>query len=227
MTKAGIQVRRRRRGFTLIELLVGMGVAAVISSACLVAFSAIQKCYQLSMARSGVRMNVVRVLDSVQMDLRNASAVTASVAGTYNVFPLTMTMPQRYTEYEPSGDLAGDPGRMASRLTPQYDRTTGKLAVARNITVTYTSRQDTATTLTVSRQVQWVGADGRAKSATRAVATLPKDTVIRFRNNTGGLLATTDKALIAQVSVPVTNRGRATAPIELQGTVYLRGKALP
>src|SRR5678816_196738 len=94
-----IQSRRRAAGaFTLAELLVAAGITGLIGSICMVSFVAIQRCYELSMARSGVRTNVVRILDAMEIDLRNAASITAAVSGAENVLPLTLSIPQRYSD---------------------------------------------------------------------------------------------------------------------------------
>jgi hypothetical protein len=219
--------RERSAAFTLGELLVAAGVAGVIAAVCMTSFVAFQRCYELSMARSGVRTNVVRLFDALEIDLRNATTVTANVSGSVNVLPLTLSIPQRYSDYEPAAAMAGDPSRTGTRLEPEFDPKTGKLGFPRAITVTYALVDAGTATKNLTREVRWTPLSGPAKTATRVIATVPADTAITFQNPSGGLLTTEDLALVARVSARSNSKaGRSSAPIAAVSTIYLRTKSI-
>jgi hypothetical protein len=223
-----IQSRRRAAGaFTLAELLVAAGITGLIGSICMVSFVAIQRCYELSMARSGVRTNVVRILDAMEVDLRNASSLTAAVSGGENVLPLTLTIPQRYSDYEPAASMAGDPGRAATRLLPTFDVKTAKLQFPEPITVTFSMAAAGATAKDLTRAVTWTAPGGAKQTASRVIATVPADTKITFGNATGGLLTANDLSIVAKVSAQSNSKaGRTSAPIAAASTIFLRTKSL-
>jgi hypothetical protein len=218
---------RSTGGFTLVEFLMAAGITGVIAGACMLAFVAFQKCYELSMARSGVRQNIVRLFDALEIDLRNATAVVAAVSGSNNVLPLTLTLPQRYSDYETAGPLAGDPGRDATRLPPTFDTKTGKLGFSKSITVTYSLAPNQPSTQNVIRAVSWTSLAGAKRSAQRVIATVPTTTTVAFRDRSGVLLNGTSLAIAANVSAQSNSRiGRSAAPLVLASTVFLRTKAL-
>jgi hypothetical protein len=194
----------------------------------MMAFMAFQRCYELSMARSGVRSNVARFFDALEIDLRNATALTAAVSGAKNVLPLTITVPQRYSDYEASGSMAGDPGRTATRVEPTYDVKKKSLTLPQSVTVTYALAANDASTRNLLRTITWTPSGGGAsKTASRIIATVPLDTTITFNSTTGGLLASSDLALVATISAQSNSKvGRTSAPIGAAGTVFLRTKAI-
>ena len=217
----------KRRGFTIAEFLVAAGITGVVTGACMMAFMAFQRCYELSITRSGVRSNVARILDALEIDLRNATALTAGVSGSTNVLPLTITVPQRYSDYEASGPMAGDPGRAATRVEPTYDTKTRSLTLPKSVTVTYALAANDASTRNLVRTITWTAPSGGPKTASRIIATVPLDTTITFKSTTGGLLAATDLALVATISAQSNSKvGRTSAPIGAAGTVFMRAKAI-
>lgn len=219
--------QNKRVAFTLAEMLVAAGITGVVAGVCMTSFVAFQRCYELSMARSGVRSNVVRLFDALEIDLRNATALSAGVSGTNNVLPLTITVPQRYSDYETEGSFAGDPGREATRILPTVDTKSGKLSFTRAITITYALVANDATTRNFTRTVSWTPLAGSAKTASRVIATVPLDTTITFKSPTGSLLGATDLALVATVSAQSNSKaGRTSAPIGAAGTVFLRTKSI-
>ena len=215
------------RAFTLPEVLVAIGISGIIAATCMVTFVAIQRCYELSMARSGVRTNVVRMLDAMEIDLRNAESLTAAASSGKNVLPLTITIPQRYSEYEPAASMAGDPGRSATRVQPTFDPNTGKLKFPRSMTVTYAMEPASNATQNLTRAVEWTAASGVTQKATRVIATVPTQTTVTFQDPTGGLLTADDVALVARVSAQSNSKlGRTSAPIAAVSTIFLRTKSL-
>lgn len=218
---------RRRAAFTLAEVLVAVGISGLIASACMVAFVAFQRCYELSMARSGVRSNVLRALDAMEIDLRNASAVSAGVSGTSNVLPLIITIPQRYSDFETTVAMAGDPSRVAKRVQPTFDPKTGKLTFANNVTVTYALVDGIAGARNLTRTATWTSPTGVNQTASRVIATMPTDTTITFHSPTGGLMTADDLALVASISAQSNSKiGRSSAPIASKSTIFLRTKSL-
>jgi hypothetical protein len=159
--------------------------------------------------------------------MRNATSLTAAVSGADNVFPLTITLPQRYSDYETAGPLAGDPGRSATRLAPTFDTKTGKLVFSKSVTVSYSLVKSQAATQDLVRTVSWTSLAGAKRSAQRVIATIPTTTTITFRDPSGSLLTGTSLAIAAKISAQSNSKiGRSSAPLVLSSTVFLRTKAL-
>ena len=224
-----IEINRGRSGFTLVELIVGTGISGVLMAVCLTSFIALQKFQAVCLARSGLRTEMIRMFDTMEVDLRSAKSVTAGVSGSENVFPLVVTVPQRYTAYATTNAMAGEPGRSASRIVPTVSN--GKLTVPNDITVSYDSVANGTTAQDIRRTVNWTES-GVAKTATRVIATVPSAATIRFRssNSTSASpspITSADIAIVAKVDSPLSSKRIATAtPTTMETTIFLRRKAL-
>jgi prepilin-type N-terminal cleavage/methylation domain-containing protein len=224
-------MRKGDRGFTLTELLVATAVFSVVMTICLAGFVALQRFQSVCLARSGLRTEIIRLFDSLEMDLRAARMVSAPVSGNENVLPLTLTIPQRYTAYETTGNLSGDPARTATRVQPTVNTTTGKVEFSADITVRYEAVAKGTTASDIKRTVTWVQS-GAQQTASRVVATVPKTATVRFRSSgstsaSPSPVAASDIALIAKVTSPLsTARSASAAPTTMESTILLRRKLM-
>jgi hypothetical protein len=225
------QRRRGSRGFTISELAVAGGISGMIAVVCMVSYMALQKVQSASLARSEMRSNVIRVFDFVEADLRNATAVSGTTSGNYTVLPITITTPQRYTSFEASGPMGGDPGKSAARIAPTVNTTNGKLTVSSSITITYSSAPQGTASLDLIRSVIWTE-NGAAKRASRTIATLPKDSTLRFRSGTStsaspAPIKSNDYSISASLSAPFAKATNGTgAPTSLETLIFLRRKSI-
>jgi hypothetical protein len=174
---------------------------------------------------------VVRVFDAMAIDLHQATSVTAATSGSANTFPLTLVVPQRYTNYENTGALAGEPSRTASRLSPLVSNVTGKLTASGTITIRYDAVANGTTAKDIQRTVTWTSSSGQ-RSASRVISTLPKDTTYLFRSGTStsaspAPIKATDVSIVAQISAPFSTTSRGTTtPTVMEAPFFLRGKTL-
>ena len=113
-------------GMTLPEIMVALAILGIVLSMCYGSSVALQRGFAATTSWADARTNQVRVLDSLAVDLRNATATsfTTSADGLTNTLPLTLTIPMRYSAYETTGPLAGDPARSATVVNPGVNTTT-------------------------------------------------------------------------------------------------------
>jgi prepilin-type N-terminal cleavage/methylation domain-containing protein len=118
--------QRGSGGMTLVEIMVALAILGIVLSMCYGSSVALQRGFAATTSWSDARTNQVRVLDSLAVDLRNATATsfTTSTDGLTNTLPLTLTIPMRYSAYETTGPLAGDPARSATVVNPGVNTTT-------------------------------------------------------------------------------------------------------
>lgn len=111
---------------TLVEIMVALAILGIVLSMCYGSSVALQRGFAATTSWADARTNQVRVLDSLAVDLRNATATsfTTSADGLTNTLPLTLTIPMRYSAYETTGPLAGDPARSATVVNPGVNTTT-------------------------------------------------------------------------------------------------------
>ena len=118
---------------TLPEIMVALAILGIVLSMCYGSSVALQRGFAATTSWADARTNQVRVLDSLAVDLRNATATsfTTSADGLTNTLPLTLTIPMRYqpnpspsSAYETTGPLAGDPARSATVVNPGVNTTT-------------------------------------------------------------------------------------------------------
>lgn len=164
---------KSRAGFSFVELIVAFGLASLVLSIGVGAFLYLNRGFAFASAASELRANQVRLLDSMSLDLRSATAVsnTPVTVGGRTTF-LTLTLPQMYSSYEPTGPRGGDPSPTATRNSSVVNRTTGKVTLPGTIRVTYFREASGESGVNVGRTVQWT-ASGTTQTASRSVATLP------------------------------------------------------
>src|SRR6266487_5490851 len=112
-------------GMTLPEIMIALAILGIVLSVCYGSSVALQRGFASTTSWADARTNQLRVLDSLALDLRNATAksFTPSADGLTNTLPLTLTIPMRYSAYETTGPLAGDPARSALRVEPSVNTT--------------------------------------------------------------------------------------------------------
>ena len=127
-------------GMTLVEIMVALAILGIVLSMCYGSSVALQRGFAATTSWADARTNQLRVLDSLAVDLRNATATsfTTSADGLTNTLPLTLTIPMRYSAYETTGPLAGDPARSATVVNPGVNTTTRSgMQYSDTVSVTY------------------------------------------------------------------------------------------
>src|SRR5437763_11404155 len=128
--------KQRGGGMTLPEIMIALSILGIVLSVCYGSSVAMQRGFASTTSWADARNSQVRVLDSLALDLRNATAksFTISADGLTNTLPLTLTIPMRYKPnpssspaYETTGPLAGDPARSAQVVKPRVYPTTGSI----------------------------------------------------------------------------------------------------
>jgi prepilin-type N-terminal cleavage/methylation domain-containing protein len=156
-------------GMTLVEIMVALAILGIVFSVCYGSSVALQRGFAATTSWADVRTNQLRVLDSLAVDLRNATAksFTLSADGVTNTLPLTLTIPMRYQPnpspspaYETTGPLAGDPARSALRIEPGVYATTGSMqyrdSSGQQVAVAVTYKYGgSGTKRTIVRQIDW------------------------------------------------------------------------
>lgn len=149
-------------GMTLAEIMVALAILGIVLSMCYGSSVALQRGFASTTSWIDARTNQLRVLDSLAADLRNATAksFTISADGLTNTLPLTLTIPMRYSAYETTGPLAGDPARSALRIEPGIYPTTGSIqyrdSSGQQVAIAVTYRYDgSGTKRTIVRQIDW------------------------------------------------------------------------
>ena len=126
ITRPAYDKQRGGGGMTLAEIMVALAILGIVLSVCYGSSVALQRGFASTTSWIDARTNQLRVLDSLAADLRNATAksFTISADGLTNTLPLTLTIPMRYSAYETTGPLAGDPARSATVVNPGVNTTT-------------------------------------------------------------------------------------------------------
>ena len=169
ITRPASNKHKGHRGMTLAEIMIALGILGLVLSVCYTSSVALQRGFASPTSWADARANQLRVLDSLAVDLRNATAksFTVSANGLTNTLPLTLTIPMRYqpnpilsSAYEATGALAGDPARSALALEPGVYATTGGMQYRDSsgqqvaIAVTY-KYGASGTKRTIVRQIDW------------------------------------------------------------------------
>ena len=169
ITRTASNKHKGHRGMTLAEIMIALGILGLVLSVCYTSSVALQRGFASTTSWADARANQLRVLDSLGVDLRNATAksFTVSANGLTNTLPLTLTIPMRYqpnpilsSAYEATGALAGDPARSALALEPGVYATTGGMQYRDSsgqqvaIAVTY-KYGASGTKRTIVRQIDW------------------------------------------------------------------------
>lgn len=218
--------RGTRSGFTIVEMVVAMGVTVALSAVCMLAFIGLQRGFAFCTAWSDARTNQVRAFDSLAMDFRNCKSITLNPVSTGAMTTLTMTVPKRYSTYERTGFMAGDPARTATRISPVVNTVNGKVQYPNSnemITVVYAWRTSGSSKI-LTRAVTWSDS-GTSRTATRDVATFGTDVTISFANRSGGVLAATDTAVVTTVTANNYTL-KSTGKVTMSDTVILRARQI-
>lgn len=213
-------------GFSLAEMVVAMGVAVTLSAVCMLAFIGLQRAFTFCTSWSEARNNQVRAFDSLGMDFRNCKSITLNPVSTGAMTTLTMTIPRRYSTYERTGFMAGDPARTATRISPVVNTVNGKVQAANSnemITVVYAWRT-TGSNKILTRAVTWDDS-GTTRTATRDVASFGTDVVISFANRSGNVLASTDTAVVTTIQANNYTL-KSTGKVTMSDTVILRARQI-
>ena len=154
--------QRAAAGMTLPEIMIALAILGIVLSVCYGSSVALQRGFASTTSWADARTNQLRVLDSLAVDLRNATAksFTISADGLTNTLPLTLTIPMRYPAYEVTGPLAGDPARSALRVEPGVYATTGSMqyrdSSGQQVAIAVTYRYGASgSKRTIVRQIDW------------------------------------------------------------------------
>src|SRR4026209_2839575 len=136
ITRSAYNKQRGGGGMTLAEIMVALAILGIVLSVCYGSAVALQRGFVSTTSWIDARTNQLRVLDSLAVDLRNATAKSFTTSADGLTF-LTLTIPMRYSDYEPETvvlpdglhklAVAGDPARSALRLQPGVYKTTGSI----------------------------------------------------------------------------------------------------
>jgi hypothetical protein len=214
---------------TLVELMIALGILGFVLLVCYSSSIALQRGFGYSSAWTEARINQVRVLDSLAVDLRNATTIApfppSTLPITYSTLPITLTVPKRYSEYyRNTGDpsvksnfAAGDPTWAASPIAAPLPSPGQFLNLkgsninygTNTIAVQYALSSDGTT---ITRKVVWTG--GPAGGASRDVAIFPNRATVTFRASGPTTLVTSVRTSPDYL--------RPNNPSFLEDTVFLR-----
>ena len=216
---------------TLVELMIALGIVGFVLLVCYSSSIGLQRGFGYSSAWTEARVNQERVLDSLALDLRNATKIDFTLALPVIV---TMTVPSRYTSYyRNTGDpsvtfnaAAGDPTYAASPIPAPTPNQFGKIAYSDTISVTYTFSLDGTT---ISRKVEWTGGPGGG--ASRNVATFPNGSTITFTPNSPPII--TNASNVTMITARIQTRPDPTylnpassSTSTLENAVFLRALSI-
>lgn len=200
-------------------MLITLGLVSLITTVLLTCYIALQRGMVFSVNWSENRVAQVRVLDSMAVDLMNASNIVVGSGTTL----LTLTVPARYSQYETTGYTAGEPllsGTNPLRL-PTVNTSTGKVNTAgENLTVVY-SLASNIISRTATRSA--IGLN-----TTRTVGIFGNTVTVRFLDSDGAVLNGTviKDTIVPQVITQVNSSMSALPGISgtLSDTIFLRDK---
>ena len=216
---------RRAGGFTLAELMIALAIVGFVLLVCYSSSIGLQRGFGYSSAWAEARVSQERVLDSLALDLRNATTIDFTLPLPVIV---TLTVPSRYSSYyrntgDPSETFnaaAGDPTHAANPIPAQTpDPFFPKITFSDTISVTYTFSPDGTT---ISRTVEWTG--GPAGGATRDVATFANGSTVTFIPNAPPVTMLT--ARIQTKPDPAYLNTAAGSTSTLENTVFLRALSI-
>ncbi|MEO7723996.1 MAG: prepilin-type N-terminal cleavage/methylation domain-containing protein [Chthoniobacterales bacterium] len=214
---------RRTGGMTLVELMIAVGIVGFVLLICYSSSIGLQRGFGYSSAWTEARVNQVRVLDSLALDLRNATQIQFSPPAL-----ITLTIPDRYSSYyrnsggwgtaETFNAAAGDPTQAASPIPAPTPNQFGKIAYSNTISVAYAFSPDGTKIL---RKVVWTG--GPAGGASRDIATFPNGSTVTFTPNSPTTI--TNASNITSMTARIQTSPdylRPNNPAVLENTVFLR-----
>ena len=214
-------------GMTLPEIMVALAILGIVLSMCYGSSVALQRGFAATTSWSDARTNQVRVLDSLAVDLRNATATsfTTSTDGLTNTLPLTLTIPMRYSAYETTGPLAGDPARSATVVNPGVNTTT-KSGMQYSDTVRVTYRYGgSGTKRTIVRHQIDNDASREVSSFTNysSASLSDPDNILKvtFTNKDMQLINSSDTAVVVRIEASPDSRHPENKSV-LNDTVFLR-----
>jgi hypothetical protein len=219
----------RKAAFTIVELVVASSVGGVVIAASLAGFVAMQRSGAIYMASSEARANQVRLVEALQRDMRNAISHTTAAG---NILPISLVLPNRYSDYELTGNRAGEPrlGAAAARQPVNIVRAKNKVVNVSTVTVRYFSTSG-SNQLVVHRELTWADAGGVQRTASRPIAQFAPGAQITLTDISEPISGTNPikyKVIAATVTIrsaATTQRaGRAPTAFAMSETVFLRNK---
>lgn len=214
-------------GMTLVEIMVALAILGIVLSMCYGSSVALQRGFAATTSWADARTNQLRVLDSLAVDLRNATATsfTTSADGLTNTLPLTLTIPMRYSAYETTGPLAGDPARSATVVNPGVNTTTRSgMQYSDTVSVTY-RYGGSGTKRTIVRQQIDNNASREVSSFTNysSASLSDPDNILKvtFTNKDMQLINSSDTAVVVRIEVSPDSRHPENKSV-LNDTVFLR-----
>ena len=214
-------------GMTLPEIMVALAILGIVLSMCYGSSVALQRGFAATTSWSDARTNQVRVLDSLAVDLRNATATsfTTSTDGLTNTLPLTLTIPMRYSAYETTGPLAGDPARSATVVNPGVNTTTRSgMQYSDTVSVTY-RYGGSGTKRTIVRHQIDNNASREVSSFTNysSASLSDPDNILKvtFTNKDMQLINSSDTAVVVRIEASPDSRHPENKSV-LNDTVFLR-----
>ena len=214
-------------GMTLAEIMVALAILGIVLSMCYGSSVALQRGFASTTSWTDARTNQLRVLDSLAVDLRNAIATsfTTSVDGLTNTLPLTLTIPMRYSAYETTGPLAGDPARSATVVNPGVNTTTRSgMQYSDTVRVTY-RYGGSGTKRTIVRHQIDNNASREVSSFTNysSASLSDPDNILKvtFTNKDMQLINSSDTAVVVRIEASPDSRHPENKSV-LNDTVFLR-----
>jgi prepilin-type N-terminal cleavage/methylation domain-containing protein len=214
-------------GMTLPEIMVALAILGIVLSMCYGSSVALQRGFASTTSWTDARTNQLRVLDSLAVDLRNAIATsfTTSADGLTNTLPLTLTIPMRYSAYETTGPLAGDPARSATVVNPGVNTTTRSgMQYSDTVSVTY-RYGGSGTKRTIVRQQIDNNASREVSSFTNysSASLSDPDNILKvtFTNKDMQLINSSDTAVVVRIEASPDSRHPENKSV-LNDTVFLR-----
>jgi prepilin-type N-terminal cleavage/methylation domain-containing protein len=214
-------------GMTLVEIMVALAILGIVLSMCYGSSVALQRGFASTTSWTDARTNQLRVLDSLAVDLRNAIATsfTTSADGLTNTLPLTLTIPMRYSAYETTGPLAGDPARSATVVNPGVNTTTRSgMQYSDTVRVTY-RYGGSGTKRTIVRHQIDNNASREVSSFTNysSASLSDPDNILKvtFTNRDMQLINSSDTAVVVRIEASPDSRHPENKSV-LNDTVFLR-----
>jgi len=214
-------------GMTLAEIMVALAILGIVLSMCYGSSVALQRGFAATTSWADARTNQLRVLDSLAVDLRNATATsfTTSADGLTNTLPLTLTIPMRYSAYETTGPLAGDPARSATVVNPGVNTTTRSgMQYSDTVRVTY-RYGGSGTKRTIVRHQIDNNASREVSSFTNysSASLSDPDNILKvtFTNKDMQLINSSDTAVVVRIEASPDSRHPENKSV-LNDTVFLR-----
>ncbi len=214
-------------GMTLAEIMVALAILGIVLSMCYGSSVALQRGFAATTSWADARTSQVRVLDSLAVDLRNATATsfTTSADGLTNTLPLTLTIPMRYSAYETTGPLAGDPARSATVVNPGVNTTTRSgMQYSDTVRVTY-RYGGSGTKRTIVRHQIDNNASREVSSFTNysSASLSDPDNILKvtFTNKDMQLINSSDTAVVVRIEASPDSRHPENKSV-LNDTVFLR-----